>query len=380
MEVVGLEPPKLEEVKGLTRDDVSRQLLNRKITPSGILSENIKKLSQEFQSEYDQALAEYHEKRRSAQVSLLKDEQEIKEAMLYTRYKTEEEQVLKENSRLKTFVGLAKRNETDTTFAIQATPTVARMLYRCLVGCSSVYSLDLSNGSISDEVGRKFVQVLSQANGAPNLRRLELDSNNIGVLTVKALAQKLAKNITLEYLSLENNDLTMNENDGSAVNALSKALERNKSLLGLNLSRTCLTAGNASALAGMMAVNRQIIDLDMSRNQSVPISSLQAVSSQIARNLEEHDRICQLEKQEARAKYKQESEERSKEEKEENEQSKQVAIAYRSAKRQEERISKDKEQREQWKKELEGARQLAYERQALFEQTLGKGKKGGKKK
>lgn len=380
MDVVGLEPPKLAEVKGLTRDDVSRQLLNRKITPSGVLSENIKKLSQEFQNEYDKALEEYHARRKSAKVALLREEQDIREAMLYTRYKTEEEQALKENSRLRTFVGLAKQNQTDPTFAIQATPTVARMLYRCLLSCDSIVSLDLSNGTINDDVGRKLVQLLSKENGAPNLRRLCLDSNNIGVSTVKALAQKLGSNSKLEYLSLENNDLTSGHQDDSGIRDLCCALRQNDSLLGLNLSCTCLTSQGARELATMMLANQTIVFLDTSRNEAVEFSSCQEIARSIDRNVKEREKLLLVEKEKAVTQYKQALKHKELEEEKRREEATQIDIENRSRERQANRIQQDKEARERRQIELDSARQLAYERQELFEQSSAKGKKGNKSK
>ena len=49
------------------------------------------------------------------------------------------------------------------------------------------------------------------------LRKLELEGNNLGMLTARVFALALRKNTTLRYLDLESNNLTNDKEENGGV-------------------------------------------------------------------------------------------------------------------------------------------------------------------
>ena len=101
-------------------------------------------------------------------------------------------------------------------------------------------------------------------NGA--LVKLELDENLLGPRTAQTLAAALRRNRTLQFLSLESNDLTLSEAEPSGALALGEMLAHNASLTHLSLWRTRLSSRVGEALADGVCANDFVTFVELGGN------------------------------------------------------------------------------------------------------------------
>ena len=101
-------------------------------------------------------------------------------------------------------------------------------------------------------------------NGA--LVKLELDENLLGPRTAQTLAAALKRNRTLQFLSLESNDLTLSEAEPSGALALGEMLAHNASLTHLSLWRTRLSSRVGEALADGVCANDFVTFVELGGN------------------------------------------------------------------------------------------------------------------
>lgn len=74
--------------------------------------------------------------------------------------------------------------------------------------------MHLARKNIQDREGQDLARALLTNT---TLRKLELEGNNLGMLTARVFALALRKNTTLRYLDLESNNLTNDKEENGGV-------------------------------------------------------------------------------------------------------------------------------------------------------------------
>lgn len=115
------------------------------------------------------------------------------------------------------------------------------------------------------------------------LRKLELEGNNLGPKTAKALSIGLKHNNALQFLDLESNSLMGDGEDVSGLPDLLKALESNKCLLSLNLANNKLENAIGTQIRRMLDKNHTIIDLEIGFN-NFTLEDTYAIQNSLTRN------------------------------------------------------------------------------------------------
>ncbi|KAI5078326.1 hypothetical protein GOP47_0005997 [Adiantum capillus-veneris] len=142
----------------------------------------------------------------------------------------------------------------------------AKSILRAARDYSHLTELDLTGCSIS-----KGDELAETIRNSPNLRRLVLEWNNLGLAKtgIAALSSAIASSRTLKEVDLRSNRI-----GPTMAAALAHALRNNCSLTSLDLRWNEIGASGATALIGMLERNRVLTELQLAGN-SVP-SSLQA--------------------------------------------------------------------------------------------------------
>ncbi|MCO5598196.1 hypothetical protein L7F22_052288 [Adiantum nelumboides] len=141
-----------------------------------------------------------------------------------------------------------------------------KSLLRAARDYSQLTELDLTGCSIS-----KGDELAETIRNSPNLRRLVLEWNNLGLAKtgIAALSSAIAASRTLKEVDLRSNRI-----GPTMAAALAHALRNNSSLTSLDLRWNEIGASGATALIGMLERNRVLTELQLAGN-SIP-SSLQA--------------------------------------------------------------------------------------------------------
>ena len=98
------------------------------------------------------------------------------------------------------------------------------------------------------------------------LRKLELESNVLGLQTARAFAKVLRENKTLKFLDLESNNLTHDSEENAGVEEMIAALATNTSLLSLNLGNNRLDEQIGRQFVDCLHQNHTLIDFEFDRN------------------------------------------------------------------------------------------------------------------
>ena len=144
-------------------------------------------------------------------------------------------------------------------------------------------SLDVSNLSLSDELGEAIVRSLCPA----TLIKLELGGNNFSSLTVSALAVLLKKNTSLRHISLDSNPLTSGNNSNESFNVLAESLGGNRVLRTLSLWRCGIGLQGCSALFKALQHNTTLVSLEIGYNNCAG-SDARLTKEQLDRNRKQY--------------------------------------------------------------------------------------------
>lgn len=112
-----------------------------------------------------------------------------------------------------------------------------RILVSQIAYNKSLKAIHLNRADIKDEDGVEIAKILYNNKF---LRKLELEGNCLGPNTARHLAKALAVNTTLQFLDLESNSLTNETEDIDGLIDMLRSLEKNTSLLSLNLGNNKL--------------------------------------------------------------------------------------------------------------------------------------------
>ena len=106
-------------------------------------------------------------------------------------------------------------------------------------------SLHLARKGILDHDGICMAHMLKTNK---TLRKLELEGNNLGPLCAFAFGRVLADNTTLKFLDLESNQLTNDGSDFKGVLEMFNFLDKNTTLISLNVANNMLNEDCGSML------------------------------------------------------------------------------------------------------------------------------------
>ncbi len=368
--------PELCTAKGMSRDEVRRELAARGVKPTGITGDDAARLNVELKREFEAAHAAWRAREEEKTELLRRDDESLRAEVAAQREEREERRLLAACPVLALFIELARKSKTHPSVALQGGPALGRAVARVLPDCTSLVALDLSNGELRDAGASALAQALQGAGVL--LRRLDLDSNGIGPLGVKGLGMALSVNCSLSALSLENNNLTKDYADQQGVKALASALAANATLTSLNLSRCALGLAGVAAVAAAVVKNGQLVILDMDFNGSAKPADVAAVLARIddnkaarAKREEEQAQLRALELHHQRFQAAKEDKEcKLREDKE--------AADLRSKLRQEHRLAAYEKARQDKAIALEDGRVRAYAHQQAIDESNAQSK--GKKK
>lgn len=370
--------PELKSVKGLARDDVRKELVQRGIQPVGMPQEDLQRLKEVFEEEYGEEKERYEEMMRKKAEEIRAEEERLRQERTKLAAQREERALLKSDPKLRLFIELMKESRTSREACFSGPPAMGRAIGKALPICQSLVSLDLSGGSLGDNGTIAIAHAL--ADPATTLKRLDLDSNLVGPAGVHDLGEALTINQSLVALSLENNNLSGDYQDYSGLRALGSALTSNSQLKSLNLNRTMLGVNGLSLFAAAMHSNSSIVMLDADYNGNVKQSDVNKLLKRLQDNkdiLKEREEI-EMQEQAKRLRLMKlqaaENAKRIQEEKESKEADERARLRH------EERLREYEEAKEAKRVFLEEAHARAHERQAEFEETEGKKKGKGKKK
>ena len=120
------------------------------------------------------------------------------------------------------------------------------------------------------------------------LQKLEIENNAITGNGLSKVAEMLAVNRHLKFISLEGNDLGK-ENEESGMNDLCTALKKNDSLIYLSLAHTKLTVASAPSLVNLMQTNKSLIMLDLNGNK-IPFEAIRFIQEKLLANRKEYEK------------------------------------------------------------------------------------------
>jgi len=116
--------------------------------------------------------------------------------------------------------------------------------------------------------------------------KIELDNNFLGNSTCKAFGEALLVNNTLRNLSLDSNPLIGKDNSGFCFFA--ESLKTNKTLVNINLWRTCIDADSGAVLASCVEENDNILFCDIGHNL-VDLIDQQRIVNKLDMNLSSYE-------------------------------------------------------------------------------------------
>jgi Ran GTPase-activating protein (RanGAP) involved in mRNA processing and transport len=290
----------------------------------------------------------------------------------------EERILVKNDPKVRLFLELMKESRTNAEACFSGPPALGRAIAKNLPLCSSLVTLDLSGGSLGDNGTSALARALMDP--ATVLKRLDLESNNIGPSALRELGDALTLNQTLVALSLENNNLSGDYQDYTGLRALGSALTSNNTLASLNLNRGMLGVNGLAVFATALQSNTTIVVLDVDFNGNVKQSDVSALLAKLEDNkvlLRERE-ATEAEENEKRKRITKLHAEQERKRQDEEQESKEAD--ERARQRQEDRVRKYEAAKEAKRVFLEEAHAKAYERQAEFDEANQKKGKGKKKK
>lgn len=241
-------------------------------------------------------------------------------------------------------------------------------------------SLDLRNQLLSDGLGEAIVRSLPAT-----LVVLELGGNNFSSMTLSALAVLLRHNTSLQHISLDSNPVNSGNKGIESVNMLAESLGESKVLRTLSLKRCGISLQGCSALSKALQRNTTLVGLDIECNNCAESDAL-SIKEQLSHNSKQY---CDELAVEANAREVERNESLLKLQEQENIKKEKNAVQWladEKAKREESRrveIERQqlKERKEHaYKQRMEQINMMEEERKAATKKKGKKGKKAKKKK
>lgn len=155
--------------------------------------------------------------------------------------------------------------------------------------------LHLARKGIEDAEGVELARMLVQNT---SLRKLELEGNKLGPKSIEAFGRMLMKNTTLRVLDLESNDIYKDKDapfDPETKRPVTpklfffiEALQRNTTLLSLNLANCQMDERCGQKWVVTTEVNRDLIDFEFGFNK-FSLEQIRAIQDNLRRNKKQYD-------------------------------------------------------------------------------------------
>jgi hypothetical protein len=182
----------------------------------------------------DQEEKKKKQNERKEQANKLRMENQKKENE--AKKKEEEQEQNKLDGRFGILLQGLQMGDTPFVFSVSGLnlgPIQCRLLASNLAHNSTLLTLHLARKEIKDNEGMDLAKMLFTNK---TLRKLELESNNLGPLCAYAFGRALRVNKSLMYLDLESNQLTNDNTTNGGVTELFNFLPHNSTLISLNLA------------------------------------------------------------------------------------------------------------------------------------------------
>ncbi|CAD8043508.1 unnamed protein product [Paramecium primaurelia] len=178
-----------------------------------------------------------------------------------------------------------------TISGLDLRPTQIRVLVKVTENNNTLKGLSMSRKRIGDEEGQEIAASLEKN---MVLERLELEGNNLGPKTLASISKLLEINKSIRVIDLENNNLTNHDKDRntydySGIYALCEAIEKNDTLLQLNLCNCKLDEKCGEALANALRDNTSLICLDITENPKMNLNDVRKCQDYLIRNKKIYD-------------------------------------------------------------------------------------------
>lgn len=174
-----------------------------------------------------------------------------------------------------------------TISGMQLKPAQIRILVKAAESNKTLRCLSMSRKNLSDDDGVEIAKCLV-SNSV--LEKIDLDGNNLGPRCLAEFAKMLKTNFSLRGLDFEGNNLTQIGKDVSGLLHLAESLQKNTTLLSLNLANCNLDKQCSSALADALDVNKSLIMLELSGNPGLFYKDVLRIQESLKRNKAEYDK------------------------------------------------------------------------------------------
>ena len=238
----------------------------------------------EFEADKEKAkIARREVRRRAARQAGLQRRRMLMEKMLQ-----EEQDELVKDHQLGLIMELIRGNTYGDTARLDLNSISCRSLSKSLWINNTLTCIDLSANKLNDHAGSYLAHVMKRNT---SVKKLELDSNEFGSMTLTAFGESLTVNRTLTYLSLDTNPLlgaasaTAAGADYSGLVSFAQSLATNKTLLSINLWRTGIGPVGGEILSKCIGRNNSLLFFDLGHN-NIDMKDLVCISAQLDRNLE----------------------------------------------------------------------------------------------
>ena len=271
-----------KEAKDLSPSDLRKELEARDISATGFWSDDVKRLQIEYYKEFEEQAAERAKRKqhRDHERKVQAGERIAKAAL--QKEAREEANELDNNDKLSMILGLVRENKTPSAVSLVCDSVLVRAIAKNMISssCNSIISLDISRSNLNDDAGSHLAKMIG-SNSSIQLLNLEL--NNLGPPTASAFGKHLKTNNTLKYLCLEGNNLTSAEESIIGVKDLADSLKYNKSLTNLNLWRCMIGKEGSGYFSSALEKNDTLLSLDIG-GSTATVSDLQSIAKSLHRN------------------------------------------------------------------------------------------------
>jgi len=188
-----------------------------------------------------------------------KDQKAKQEKERLKRLQDEEQDMKKIEGRMRNILIDIKADKSSrdiTTAGMKLGPIRCGLLASSVETNVSLMSMHLSRKQLKDEEG---VLMANMIKINKNMRKLEMEGNLLGPNTARAFGEALLENKTLRYLDLEGNQLQHDQNS-TGIETLIDSLNRNTTLLSLNIANNDLSDMIGRRLEEVTAANKTLID------------------------------------------------------------------------------------------------------------------------
>lgn len=280
-----MRPP---QASALGNADLLYEMEKRELKSTGFADTDRDILQKAFNAEFEanieeqRALRRERRKRAAQQAGLQRRRISMEKSL------QEEQDALAEYHQTAMIIELVGQNRVGTSLRMDIYSVCARALAKAMRANMTIVCVDLSSNSLNDHCGSYLARMFLRNN---TVRKMELDNNNFGHLTVRAFGDALRVNTSLEYLSLDSNKLVQADSEPhtNALVHFTGAIEKNQTLVHLNLFRTGLDATAGRFLGRAVNENHNLLLCDIGHT-AVEMGDQKVITTALSRNLHAFER------------------------------------------------------------------------------------------